>query len=85
LVTNDSTNDEDPINVPKIQKPKSGIRKLRGSDIKSFNLLGDQATHVDGYTESINANNSSYNCKNARTTYDVGFAICVSFANKGKT
>jgi hypothetical protein len=70
LVTNDSTNDEDPIDVPKIWKPKSGIRKPRGSDIKWSNLLGDHATHFDGYTESPNVNNSSYNRKNARTTSD---------------
>jgi len=85
LVTNDSTNDEDPINGPKIQKPKSGIRKPRGSDIKQSNLLGDQATHVNGYIESPNANNFSYNRKNVKTTSDAGLAICVSFANEGKT
>jgi len=85
LVTNDSTNDEDPINVPIIQKPKSGIRNQRGNDIKWFNFLGDQATHVDGYIESLNANNSSYNCKNARTTSNARLVICVSFTNKRKT
>jgi hypothetical protein len=85
LVTNDSTNDENPINGPKIQKPKSGIRKPRGSDIKWSNLLGDQATHVNGYIESPNVNNSFYNCKNVKTTSDAGLAICVSFANEGKT
>jgi hypothetical protein len=41
LVINDSTNDEDSINVPKIQKPKSRIRKPRINDIKWSNLLGD--------------------------------------------
>jgi len=41
LVTNDSTNDEDSINVPKIQKLKSRIRKPRRNDIKWSNLLGD--------------------------------------------
>ncbi len=41
LVTNDSTNDEDSINVPKIQKPKLRIRKLRRDYIKWSNLLGD--------------------------------------------
>jgi len=85
LVTNDSTNDEDPINVPKIQKPKSKIRKPRRNDIKWSNLLRNQATHVDGYTKSPDVNNSSYNRKNARTTFDARLAICVSFANKGKT
>jgi hypothetical protein len=74
-----------PINVPKIEKPKSGIRKPRGSDIKWFNLLEDQATHFDEYTESPNANNSSYKCKNVRSTSNAGLAICVSFANEGKT
>jgi len=85
LVTNDSTNDEDPINGPKIQKPKLGIRKPKGSDIKWSNLSGDQATYVNGYIESPNANNSSYNHKNVKTTSNVGLVICVSFANKGKT
>jgi hypothetical protein len=35
--------------------------------------------------ESPNANNSSYNCKNVKTTSDAGLVICVSFANEGKT
>jgi len=71
--------------VPKIQKPKLEIRKQKRSDIKWSNLLGDQATHVDGYTESPNANNFFYNCKTTKTTFDVRLAICVSFANEGKT
>jgi hypothetical protein len=32
--TNDSTNDLDPTYAPKIWKPKSKVRKLKGSDIK---------------------------------------------------
>ncbi len=71
--------------MPKIQKPKSGIRNQRGNELKWFNFLGDQTTHVDGYTKSPNANNSFYNHKNAITTSDAGLAICVSFANKRKT
>jgi len=35
--------------------------------------------------ESPNANNSSYNRKNVKTTSDAGLVICVSFANEGKT
>ncbi len=35
--------------------------------------------------ESPNANNSSYNRKNVKTTFDAGLVICVSFANEGKT
>jgi hypothetical protein len=42
-------NDLDLIGVPKIQKPKSGVRKPEGSDIKWFNPCGDQATHFVGY------------------------------------
>jgi hypothetical protein len=54
---------------PKRRKPKSRIRKPKRSDIKWSNLLGDHATHFYGYTESPNVHNSSYNHKNARTTY----------------
>jgi hypothetical protein len=71
-------------NTLKIRKPKLGIRKPRGSDIKWSNLLGDQATHFDGYTKNPNVNNSSYNRKNARTTSYAKLAICVSFTNEGK-
>jgi len=71
--------------VPKIRKLKSRIRKLKGSDIKWSNLLGDHATHFDGYTKSPNVDNSSYNCKNVKTTFDVRLVICVSFAKEGKT
>jgi hypothetical protein len=62
-----------------------GIRKLGRNDIKWSNILGDRATHFDGYTKSPNADNSSYNRKNAQTTFDVGLAICVSFAKERKT
>ncbi len=70
--------------MPKIRKPKSRIRKLRGNDIKWSNLLADQATHFGGYTKSPNADNS-YNYKNARTTFDEGVDICISFTKEGKT
>jgi hypothetical protein len=71
--------------VPKIRKPKSTIRKLKGSDIKWSNLLGDQVTHFDGYTKSPNADNASYNCKNVKDTFDARLVICVSFAKERKT
>ncbi len=67
------------------QNTKLGIRKPRENDIKLFNLFKDQAIYFDGYTESLNANNYSYNCKNARATFDAWFAICVSFTKEGKT
>jgi hypothetical protein len=71
--------------VPKIQKPESGIIKLKRSDIKWSNLCGDQDTQFVGYIKSHNANNSCNNRKNTRTTSDVGPPICVSFAKEGKT
>jgi hypothetical protein len=42
---NDSTNDVDPTNAPKIQKLESRIRKLKGLNIKWSNPYGDQTTH----------------------------------------
>jgi hypothetical protein len=83
--TNDSTNDVDPTDVPKLQKPKSWIKKLKGSDIKWSNLYGNQATHFANCIESPNANNSSYNYKNVRTASNVGPTICLSSAKEGKT
>jgi hypothetical protein len=71
--------------VSKIQKPKLGVKNPRGSDIEWSNPYGDQATHFDGCIESPNADNSSYNRKNARTTYNARPIICVSFAKEGKT
>jgi hypothetical protein len=79
---NDSTNDLDPIGVPKIQKPKLGVRKLGGSDIKWSNPLGNQVTHFIGCIESISVENFFCNHKKTRITSDVGPMICVSFANK---
>jgi len=74
----------DHTNVPKIRKPKSRIKKSRGNDIKWSNLCENQATHFASYLKSLNADNSSYNCKNIRSTYDVRPIICVSFAKEGK-
>jgi hypothetical protein len=37
LTTNDSTNDVDPTNAPKIQKPKARIKNPKGSDIEWSN------------------------------------------------
>ncbi len=51
---NNSTNDLDPTNVPKIQKPKL-VRKLGRNDIKWSNPYGDQVTHFTSYTKSFNA------------------------------
>jgi len=82
---NDSTNDVDPINVPKIRKPKSRKRKRGGSDIKWSNPWKDKATHFVNYIESPNVDNSSHNCKNTGTTSDVGPTLCVAFAKEGKT
>jgi len=41
LNINDSMNDLDPIDAPKIQKLKFGIGKLKGSDIEWSNPYGD--------------------------------------------
>jgi hypothetical protein len=71
--------------VPKIQKPKLGIRKLRRSDIKWSNPYGDQVTHFTSYTKKFNAKNSYCNHKKTRTTFDAKPIICVSSTNKGKT
>jgi hypothetical protein len=70
--------------VPKIQKLESGIRKLGGHDIEWSNLLENQATNFNGYIESPNVDNSSYNRKNVRTTSNVGLTICVSSAKERK-
>jgi len=61
-------NDLDPTNVPKIWKPKLGIRKLGGNDIKWSNPCGNQTTHFVGYIESPNVKNSSCNHKKIGTT-----------------
>jgi len=64
-------NDLDPTNAPKIQKSKLGVRKPKGIDIKWSNPYGNQPTHFDGYIESHNTKNSSYNLKKTRTTQDL--------------
>ncbi len=51
-------NDLNPIDVPKIQKPKLRIRKPRRNYIKWYNPYGDQTTHFVGYIESFNVENS---------------------------
>jgi len=79
---NDSTNGLDPIGVPKIQKPKLGVRKLGGSDIKWSKPYGNQITHFIDCTESISVENFFFNHKKTRITYDVGPMICVSSANE---
>jgi hypothetical protein len=61
------------------------IRNPRGSDIEWSNPCGDQVTHFIGYIERPDVENSSYNCKKTRTTFDARLIICVSFANEGKT
>jgi len=75
----------DPTSVPKVQKPKLGIRKLRGSDLERSNPCGDQAAHFIGYTESPNAQNYCCNCEKTRTTSYARPTICISSTNKGKT
>jgi hypothetical protein len=84
LTTNDSMNDLDPTNAPKIQKLELGVRKPRRSDIKWSNPYGDQATHFNDYTESPSLENSSYNHIKIRATFNVRFIICVSLPTKGK-
>jgi hypothetical protein len=74
----------DPTNATKIQKPKSRIRKLGGTDIEWSNPCGNQATHYIGYTKSFNANNSCYDHRNTKTTSDVGPTICVSSTKESK-
>ncbi len=71
--------------VPKIRKPKLGVRKLKGGYILWSNLYGNQATHFVGCTESLSAENSSCNCKKIRTTFDARPIICISSTNEGKT
>jgi hypothetical protein len=83
--TNDSTNGLDPTGVPKVQKPKSRVRKLRGSDLKWSNPYGNQVAHFVGYTKSLNVQNFYCNCKKTGTTSYVRPTICVSSTNKGKT
>jgi hypothetical protein len=61
------------------------IKKPGRSDIKWSNLCGNQIIHFVGYIKNPNVENSSCNCKKTRTTFDVGFTICVSFSNEGKT
>ncbi len=75
----------DHTNVPKIRKLKSKIKKSGGSHIEWSNFCEDQTTHFVSCLKSLNADNSSYNCKNIRPTYDVRPPICVSFAKEGKT
>jgi hypothetical protein len=63
LVTNNSMNDLDYTNVPKIQKPMLRVRKPKGSDIEWSNPCGDKATHFVGFIKSPNVENSSCNHK----------------------
>jgi endonuclease YncB( thermonuclease family) len=78
-------NDMEPINVPKIQKSKLGVRKPKGIDIKWSNPCGNQATHFVGYIESPNTKNSSYNLKKLRTTSYARPTIYISPTNERKT
>jgi hypothetical protein len=50
---------------------KLKVRKLKGNDIKWSNPSGDQVTHFANCTENLNAENSCYDCKKTRTTFDV--------------
>jgi hypothetical protein len=84
LATNESTNNVDPTNAPKIRKPNLGVKKPRRNDIEWSNPWRNQATHFVGYTKSLNANNF-YNCKNTIATFDVRLTICVSSTNEVKT
>jgi hypothetical protein len=61
------------------------IKKPRRSDIEWSNPYGSQVTHFVGCIENPNVENSFYNCKKIRTTFDAKPTICVSFANEKKT
>jgi hypothetical protein len=83
--TKDSTNGKKFIGALGIRRPNLGVRKLGGSDIDWFNPCGDQAIHFIGCIESLNAPNSSNNCKKTSNTFEAGPIMCVSFANERKT
>jgi hypothetical protein len=78
-------NDLDPTNVPKIQKSKLGVRKLKWIDKKWSNPCENQATHFVAYIESLNTKNFSCNHKKTRTTFDTRPIICISPTNIKKT
>jgi len=69
---------------PKYKKPKSRVKKPRGSDIEWSNPYGNQVTHFVGCTKNHDAENSSCNHKKVGITSDIGPIICVSFINKKK-
>ncbi len=71
--------------MSKIQKPKLGIKKPKGSDIKWSKPFENQATHFTNCIKSLNVENSYYNHKKIKTTSNAEPTICVSVANKGKT
>jgi hypothetical protein len=74
-----------PLVHPKYKNPESKVRKPRRNDIEWSNLWGDQATHFTSCTKRPSVDNSTYNCKNVGTTYNVGPIICVSSSKKMKT
>jgi hypothetical protein len=83
--TNNSANGFNPTSVPKVWKPKSRVRKLRGSDLKWSNPCGDQTSHFVGYTKSPNAQNFCCNSKKTKTTSYARSSICISSINERKT
>jgi hypothetical protein len=86
LTTNNSTNDLNPIDAPKIRKLKSRVRKPKRSDIKWSNPCVDQAIHFIDCNENPNAENFCYNCKKTRITFDTKpITICISSINERKT
>ncbi len=71
--------------MPRIQKPKSRVKKPRRSDMKWSNPYGEQVTHFLGWTKNLHVENSCYNHKKIITTFYAGLIICVSSTNEGKT
>jgi hypothetical protein len=74
-----------PTNVPKVWKPKLGVKKLGRNDLKRSNPCGNQVAHFVGYIKSLNAQNSCCNCKKIGTTSYARPTICISSINEGKT
>jgi hypothetical protein len=70
--------------VPKIQNPKSKIKKLRKNDIKWSNPYGDQITHFVDCIESFNIKNFYCNHEKTGITFDTGLTIYVSSTNEKK-
>ncbi len=71
--------------MPKVWKPKLGVKNLGRNDLKRSNPRGDQVAHFVGYIKSPNAQNSCCNCKKIGTKSYARPTICISSINEGKT